>query len=102
MHPIVQEKLPEVRKLCERYQVKRLELFGSAATDRFDPARSDVDFFVDFDDPPDERLGDQYFGLLEELEQLFGRGVDLVETVAIENPYFLEVANRTRMTVYAA
>lgn len=33
---------------CERYGVARLRVFGSAVTGRFDPNRSDVDFFVDF------------------------------------------------------
>jgi predicted nucleotidyltransferase len=33
----------EVRALCRRYGVRRLELFGSATTGAFDPQRSDVD-----------------------------------------------------------
>ena len=102
MHPVVRAKLPELAKLCERYHVRQLELFGSAATDRFDPATSDVDFLVVFDEPPDGGAGRQYLEFLMGLEKLFERDVDLVELSAVKNPYFLEVAAKTRQTIYAA
>lgn len=102
MHPIVNAKLPEVRSLCERYHVRKLELFGSAATDRFDPGRSDLDFLVELDPAEPVAHSDRYFGLLFALEDLFARHVDLVETRAIRNPYFLQVIERSRTTLYAA
>ena len=37
----------ELRELCRRYHVRRLDLFGSAARGDFVPARSDLDFLVD-------------------------------------------------------
>lgn len=37
MIPIIADHLPEIRALCREYGVARLELFGSAATDAFDP-----------------------------------------------------------------
>ena len=43
-----------------------------------------------------------YFGLLEALQSLFGRPVDLVMTRAIKNPYFLKSVNQTRTVLYAA
>lgn len=45
---------------------------------------------------------DRYFGLLEGLEQLFGRPVDLVVASAIRNPYFRESVERTKALLYAA
>ena len=39
----------ELRELRRRFHVRRLELFGSAAGDDFDPARSDLDFLVEFE-----------------------------------------------------
>ncbi|MEK7358183.1 MAG: nucleotidyltransferase domain-containing protein, partial [Bdellovibrionota bacterium] len=68
-----------ISELCTRYGVARLELFGSAAEDRFDAERSDLDFLVEF--MPDHELGPwlrHYFDLKEGLEDLFGRSVDLV------------------------
>ena len=46
---IVEDRRPEVADLCERYGVKRLDLFGSAAGDGFDPEASDLDFVVSFE-----------------------------------------------------
>lgn len=91
----------ELRELCRRYGVRRLDLFGSAAVGGFDPARSDLDFVVEFDGHP-AHLFDRYFGLKESLEALYGRPVDLVSEGASVNPYFVESLNRTRRRVYAA
>jgi len=93
--------LPELRRLCRRYGVARLELFGSAAGDAFDPQRSDLDFLVEFDADP-SRLFDRYFGLKEGLEALYGRPVDLVTEGSLRNPYFIEAVNKTRRLLYAA
>jgi len=102
MHPIVERQRGELIRLCERFGVRRLELFGSAAGDRFDSSSSDVDFLVDFDPAPPSILADRYFGLLEALESLFGRSIDLVMTAAIKNPYFLQGIEPSRTLLYAA
>ncbi len=39
----------ELEEVCRRFHVRRLDLFGSAASDDFDPAGSDLDFLVEFD-----------------------------------------------------
>lgn len=49
IHSTIQEHLPETRRLCTRFRVRRL-LFGSATTPRFDPATSDIDLLVDFEE----------------------------------------------------
>lgn len=49
MASILDLHLAEIPDLCRRYGVARLELFGSAAGDAFDPQRSDLDFLVEFD-----------------------------------------------------
>ena len=101
MASILDLPLADIPALCRRYRVRRLELFGSATTDAFDPQRSDLDFLVAFDaNPPD--LFSRYFGLKESLEALFGRDVDLVMIGAMQNPYFIESVNKTRQLVYAA
>jgi predicted nucleotidyltransferase len=82
--------------------VQRLEVFGSAATSRFDPETSDVDFLVTFVGVRPGEYADNYFGLVEALEALFQRPVDVVVTSAITNPYFLQGIQSTRTLVYAA
>lgn len=90
-----------IADLCRRFHVRRLSVFGSATTEKFDPAKSDVDFLVEFEDGADDLLG-SYFGLKEELEGLLGRPVDLVMPKSLENPYFAESVKRTRRDLYAA
>lgn len=73
--------------LCRRCHVRRLDLFGSAADGRFDPARSDLDFLVAFEALPSSAYADAYFGLRDGLTELFGHSVDLITEPALENPY---------------
>ncbi len=42
-----------------------------------------------------------YVGLLEDLQALFQRPVDLVVESAIQNPYFRQTVESTRTLVYA-
>ena len=102
MESAITAHIGEIVALCRRYQVRRLELFGSAAGDRFDPQRSDVDFLVEFMPLAEGQYADAYFGLRESLESLLSRPVDLVMTRAIRNPYFLEAIEPARMVLYAA
>ncbi len=101
MASILDPHLSDIKELCRRYGVRRLELFGSATTDAFDPHQSDLDFLLEFDGNPSD-LFNRYFGLKESLEALYGRNVDLVMIGAMENPYFIESVNKTRQLIYAA
>ncbi len=90
-----------IAALCRRFGVRRLSVFGSAATEAFDSERSDVDFLVEFDPDTANRF-DAYFGLKEELERLVGRPVDLVMPKSLDNPYFAASVERSRRDLYAA
>ena len=92
----------EIRELCARLGVRRLEVFGSAVTDKFDAARSDFDFLYEFNDPQGPDLATRFFELKEGLEAALGREVDLVYAAGIENPYFLRKVNAQRRVLYAA
>ena len=93
----------EVRELCRRFHVRRLDLFGSAARGDFDPARSDLDFLVEFDlDAPEASSLETFFGFKQALEKLFGRSVDLVEPGAMRNPYLKASIERSREAVFEA
>ncbi len=102
MNALVEREREQLTELCRRFRVQRLELFGSAADGKFDPENSDLDFLVEFLPLQPGEHFDAYFGLLEALEKLFQRSVDLVMTGAIKNPYFLKSVNRRRVLVYAA
>jgi uncharacterized protein len=102
MNAIIESRRPELLELCRRYRVRRLEVFGSACRDDFDPGESDLDFLVEFLPLRSGEYADAYFGLLEGLTQLFKRPIDLVMPTAIQNPYLLESINQSRSTLYAA
>jgi predicted nucleotidyltransferase len=99
---LIEMKRPQVVDLCRRYRVHKLELFGSAATDRFDPETSDLDFLVEFETLAPGEHAKCYFGLLFGLTDLFGCNIDLVESAAIRNPYFLQAIAKDRLVLYAA
>jgi predicted nucleotidyltransferase len=103
MISLIKENREALTKLCMKYRVQCLELFGSALTDKnFDIKTSDLDFLVEFLPLKQGEYADTYFGLLKSLENLFNRHVDLVMTGAIKNRYFLEVINKNRKVLYAA
>jgi predicted nucleotidyltransferase len=102
MDRLVEENLDKLIELCRRFQVRRIELFGSATGDHFDPDASDLDFLVTFEEMEPNQYADAYFGLLEGLQKLFDRPIDLVMTSAIKNPYFLSEVEKSRTLLYAA
>ncbi|HZL37082.1 MAG TPA: nucleotidyltransferase domain-containing protein [Tepidisphaeraceae bacterium] len=99
---LIEDQREAIAGLCRRFDVRRLDLFGSAARSEFDPASSDLDFLVEFADRSFVGASDRYFGLLEGLEFLLHRRVDLVDLAAARNPYFLEEALKDRRPIYAA
>ncbi len=102
MISLIEEHRAQLFSLCRKYDVRRLDLFGSAARGDFKPATSDLDFLVEFNDLSTQNAADRYLGLMLDLEDLFGRKVDLVSARAIRNPYFQQVVDRTRIPLYAA
>ncbi len=86
--------------LCRQYGVRRLDLFGSAATGAFDAATSDLDFIATFADTEKPGYAHRYLGFAEALEALFGRPVDLLTEGSIRNPYFRQDVEATRQRVF--
>jgi predicted nucleotidyltransferase len=79
-----------------------MEPFGSAASDNFDPSTSDLDFLVTFEDLRPNEYAEAYFGLLEALQELFQKPIDLVVPSAVKNPDFPKEIGRTLTLLYAA
>ena len=99
---LIEENRQALNELCMRNHIARLEVFGSAAADGFDSETSDLDFLVEFLPLKPGEYADAYFGLLESLQALFARPIDLIMPEAIKNPYFVESVNITRTVLYAA
>jgi predicted nucleotidyltransferase len=82
MHPMILEKRDQLIDACKRFNIARLDIFGSAARGNdFDPARSDADFLVAF--RPNAKT-DIYLDLEEAFERILGRKVDLIDRHTIE------------------
>lgn len=99
----ISPKQEDVARLCRRYGVQRLRLFGSAVRGDWDARTSDFDFLAEFGPPPEGvSLFDQQFGFTVELERLLGRPVDVVDWNAAKKPLFRETAQAQAQEVYAA
>ncbi len=82
--------LERLVRLCNQCNVKRLDIFGSATTTDFDPASSDLDFLVAFEEMRPSAYAEAYFGLREGLVEIFQRPVDLVTDASLRNPHFVQ------------
>jgi uncharacterized protein len=98
--PIVETRLAELEVLCRRYDVARLELFGSAATGRFDPLTSDLDFLVTFTKDGQRRVFENLMDLRQALQDLFNRPVDLLTRDSLSNPVMAAEIARTAKDIY--
>jgi uncharacterized protein len=99
----VSRRLAEIEAVCRSRHVTRLELFGSAVTDNFDPARSDLDFVVEFDFSAENvNWLNVYFEFKESLETLFDRSVDLVSYRSVRCSRLRANIDEHRSLLYAA
>ncbi|MBA2247840.1 MAG: nucleotidyltransferase domain-containing protein [Chloroflexia bacterium] len=98
MIALVEDNREAIVALCERYGVRRLSVFGSAATGTFDPATSDVDFLVDLGEY-DDRVGRRFMRLIVALEEVMGRRIDVV-TEPVTKPWLREEVDATKVTIY--
>jgi predicted nucleotidyltransferase len=103
MVSLIEKNRKALKELCVKFRVRSLEVFGSASTGRnFDPDKSDLDFLVEFQTLQLGEYADAYFGLLDALETLFRRRIDLVMPRAVKNRYFIESIDKNREVLYAA
>ena len=94
--------LKEIKKVavpaCRRFDVKRLDVFGSLARGE-GRSSSDIDLLVEFGDP-DQRLSKRFFELLHHLEDALGCEIDLLTTAGLRNPYFRQRVLKERVNIY--
>lgn len=96
-------RIPQERleRLCRRFRIRKLALFGSAARGEMKPD-SDVDLMVEFEPDRAPSLWDSA-GLDEEFSALFGnRAVDIVPPEILRNPYRRKTIQRDLKVLYEA
>jgi predicted nucleotidyltransferase len=96
---IVERNIDKLIKLCKKYKVTKLYVFGSVITEKF-TKESDIDLLVTFDDIDLQNYADNYFDLKFSLEDLFKRKIDLLEEKAIKNPFFKKSINNSKELIY--
>lgn len=98
---LIEHNIESIIELCKRFHVRRLWVFGSILTDRFND-NSDVDLCVDFDwkNIPLMDAADNFFDFQYALEDIFGRKVDITDDSAVRNKYFRQELNETRRLIY--
>jgi uncharacterized protein len=102
MLELIEKNRSEIERICARFNVSRLEIFGSALTEDFDANSSDIDLLVEFKPLKQGEHANAYFGLLEAMKNLLGREIDLVMLTAIKDPYFLQKVQQRKEVLYAA
>ena len=94
-----EENISQLKKLGRKYRVKTLSVFGSVVAGDFNSA-SDIDFAVDFEEEDPLKYADLYFGLKQNLENLFKRDIDLIELRGIKNQVFKKELEATQVLIY--
>jgi predicted nucleotidyltransferase len=90
----------DIVRLCEKYGINELSIFGSSIRDDF-TQNSDVDILVSFGKTSEITLFD-IMDLENEFSQLLNRAVDIVEKEALKNPIRKNKILSTREIIYAA
>jgi predicted nucleotidyltransferase len=102
MNVLIQNKLNEIVDICKQHHVGALSLFGSAAKDTMRDD-SDIDLLVEFSNDIDVlEYADNYFSLLEQLQTILNRKVDLLSSKSIKNTVLKEAIDRSKINLYGA
>jgi uncharacterized protein len=87
-------------RFCRKWRVTELALFGSVLRDDFG-RESDVDVLVSFEPDAPWSLWD-LIAMRDELQELFGRRIDLVEKKTLNNPFRRHAILTSKRVIYAA
>ena len=93
-------KREQIALFCGKWGLSEFSLFGSILQNDFSPD-SDVDVLVRLDRTKPHG-GWDWVDMIEELDIIFGRKIDLVSADRLENPFFHKSVMSGREVVYAA
>ena len=100
--PFIQTRIEALRDICRRRHVRCLDAFGAVTNGKFDPETSDIEFLIDILPLPTGQRFTTYFALKDEVEELFGREVQLMEDREFENPHVRALVDETRVKIFEA
>ena len=88
-----------IDEFCKKWNVLEFSIFGSVLRDDF-REDSDIDVLVEFEKDSRYSLFD-LVDMQDQLRQLFGRDVDLLEKAALRNPFRKKSILDNRKIMYA-
>ena len=95
----IDEKIKQIKTLCQKHKVEKLYLFGSATNNSFTD-KSDIDFLVSFEKKDLKLYFENYISFKEKLSKLFKRNIDLVEEQTLKNPILINSINKNKELIY--
>ncbi|MHC4737550.1 MAG: nucleotidyltransferase family protein [Planctomycetota bacterium] len=90
----------KIEDFCLKWKISELSLFGSVLSDEFQPD-SDIDVLVTFMADDGWGLFD-FVDMIDELQAILGRKVDLVEKDSLRNPFRRQAILNNNEVIYAA
>jgi predicted nucleotidyltransferase len=90
----------KIEDFCRRWKIAEFSFFGSILREDFSP-KSDVDVLISFEPDIPWSLFD-WVDMIEELREILGREVDLVEQSGLRNPFRRREILFNREVIYAA
>ncbi len=93
------KKIEDIHRICNENKVKSLFAFGSITKGTMDD-KSDIDLLVDIDISDPYEYTDTYFSLKEQLQELLGKNIDLLESRALHNRFLKDEIDKTKVLVY--
>ena len=109
MNALIKNNKQQIIELCKQHHVKELYVFGSAVRDDFNE-NSDIDFLYEFDTTGIDfnnlknaayDYTDNFFSLLECLERILRRKVDLLPYKEIKNEHFKKSVEADKILIYS-
>jgi predicted nucleotidyltransferase len=96
----IQERIQEFIALCKAHKVKSLYAFGSAVSDRFNEAQSDIDLIIEIDSNDPIERGEFLMSIWDQLELFFQRKVDLLTDNSLKNPFLRKSIEASKTKLY--
>ncbi len=92
----VRNMIPKMQEFFRNQPIKKAWLFGSCSRGE-ETADSDVDILVTLD--KSRPIGLKFFGMVNDIERMLGRKVDLVSDAALQ-PFAHETVERDKILIY--